>query len=266
MPDQTASPVSLRCLDLAFAYGAGPRVLDGVSLGVESGKLLVVAGPNGCGKSTLLSLLLGFARPLRGQVELEGRPLSQFAPVEVARIVAAVPQSEVPALALTGLEMALLGRTPHRQGFLPVLASQDIPAAERALERAGASAFAHRLLGTLSGGERQLVRIARALAQEPQILLLDEPSSSLDLAHQQNIFRLLRSLAHDEGLAVLTVSHDLNLAATYADQMALMAKGRVHSTGAPDEVMREGLLREVFGADLWTGVSPEGHATVGLRR
>lgn len=266
MPERSPAPISLQCRELAFAYGNGPRVLDGVTLDLESGSLLVVAGPNGCGKSTLLSLLLGFAKPIAGEVKLEGRALSGYAPVEVARIVAAVPQSEVPALSLTGLEMVLLGRTPHRSGYLPVLDSRDIPAAERALERAGAAPFAGRMLGTLSGGERQLVRIARALAQEPRVLLLDEPSSSLDLGHQQNIFRLLRSLAHDEGMAVLTVSHDLNLAATYADRMALMAAGEVRATGTPDEVMREDLLREVFAADLWTATSPEGHAIVGIRR
>jgi len=261
----TTSPI-LRCHNVAFAYGNGPKVLDDVSLELQAGTLLVVAGPNGCGKSTLLSLLLGFARPMKGAIELKDAPLAQFPPGEVARVVAAVPQSEVPALSLTGREMALLGRTPHHRGFLPIHGEEDVPKAERALERAGALAFADRLLGTLSGGERQLVRIARALAQEPRVLLLDEPSSSLDLAHQQSIFRLLRSLVEEEGLAVLTVSHDLNLAATYADSMALMAKGRVHCVGAPDEVMREEILREVFGADLWTGVSPEGHATVGLRR
>jgi iron complex transport system ATP-binding protein len=257
----------IACRDVHFRYPGAPRpTLRGVGLALHGGELLVLAGPNGCGKSTLLSLLCGCREVAHGTVTLDGAPIAGRDPRAIARRIAALPQSELAVPYLTGFEMAMLGRTPHLGGVLRQPTAHDRAVAEEALRRAGAGAFRDRRLGELSGGERQLVLIARALAQEPAALLLDEPSSSLDLAHQQALFRLLRTLAERDGLGILAVTHDLNLAARYADRLAVLSEGAIVADGAPGEVLTEEMLRRVYGAEAWAMQGPDGRTTVGLLR
>lgn len=265
-PPNPDEPQLLETDGVGFRYaGARTDALRHVSLSVREGELVCLAGPNGCGKSTLLRLAAGALRPASGSLRVGGRSFAALDARARSRLIALLPQSELPVPWMTGLEMTMLGRLPHLQGLLAFESAHDVAVCRRALERADAAAFESRRLGTLSGGERQLVLIARALAQEPRFLLLDEPSASLDLAHQQRLFRLLRDLARNERLGILAVTHDLNLAALAADRLVLMADGAVQAAGTPAEVLQEATLARVFKADVWTSTSPSGQPCVGLR-
>lgn len=261
-----ATPAVLTADGLLFAWSEGKPLLEDVSLSLRAGELLAVVGPNGCGKTTLLSLLLGYRKAQRGTVRLDGRNVSSLSPKEIARQMAALPQSEVAAPALTAREMVRLGRTAHWRGLLGMAGPQDEEIVSASLARCGMAGFAERRIGMLSGGERQLVLVARALAQQPRVLLLDEPSSALDLGHQQELFRLLRRLVEEDGLSVLAVTHDLNLAALYADRVAILWQGRIQAMGAPVEVLTAERLRSVYGAQLDVCTSPDGRPMVMLER
>jgi iron complex transport system ATP-binding protein len=238
----------LELRDVAFAYGARP-VLDGVSLGLRPGRVVGLLGPNGAGKSTLVRLAAGLLRPSRGVVLLEGRDVGTWSRREVARRVALLPQDGALPPAFTGWEIALMGRTPHL-GWLAAEGPADLAAVERALALADAAAFAERRVGELSGGERQRLFLARALAQEPAVLLLDEPTVHLDLGHQLAMLELVVELARTRGLAVLAVYHDLNLAAQSCDELLLLDQGRVAAHGLPDEVLRSPVVAEVYGVGV----------------
>lgn len=241
----------LRAESISFRYPRAPRAaVERVSLALRAGETLAVAGPNGCGKSTLLSLLAGFRKPAEGHVALLGRDLGTISPREAARMLAVLPQMEVAQPRLTAMQMVLLGRLPHLRGPLAFESAEDLRIARESLEAVGMESFAERRLGTLSGGERQLVLAARALAQRPRVLLLDEPTASLDLGHQQRLLRVLRRLAEERSLAVLFVTHDLNLAARFADRIMLLRDGRTHAEGAPAEVLREEVLGPLYDAEL----------------
>ena len=231
--------------DLDFAYPGGPRVLAGLSLMVQRGRFVSLLGPNGSGKTTLLRILLGLLRPSAGEVRLAGIPLADYPAGALARRVAYVPQETFTVLAFTVLETVLMGRSPHT-GLLGFETAGDWYAAREALRLTDTERFAARNLEELSGGERQRVIIARALAQEPDLVLLDEPTSFLDIKHQHAIYRLLRRLVDERGMTVLCVSHDLNLAGAYADEAVLMAGGRVTSAGKPGDVFRPELLDAVY--------------------
>lgn len=255
-----------RIENLAFGYPDTGPVLTGVNLSVAAGEFLGIVGPNGAGKSTLLALMSGYLRPGAGRVELFGRPLGGWKRRDLARKVAVVPQSEVWSFPFRVSEVVLMGRTPYLGGVLALEGPEDIAAAQRALDAVGLADLACRPLDHLSGGERQMVLVARALAQEPELLLLDEPTASLDLAHQQEIFRLLTRLNSERGLTTVVVTHDLNLAALYCDRLVVLHQGRVAAEGSPAEILQASLLSAVYAAELWAGASPAGAPIVGLER
>lgn len=224
--------------------GAERPALDGVDFTVPYGELYAVLGPNGSGKSTLMRALLGIVRPERGEARVEGRAAGSWNRRELARAVGAVSQMEAIAFPLTVRELVAMGRYPHL-GPLRAETDADRSAVSSALERCDAAALKDRRVTTLSGGEFQRVRIARALAQEPAALALDEPTASLDIHHEMSILQLLRAAA-DGGTTVLLITHHLDLAARFADRMLLLDAGRVAAEGTPGEVMRTDVLSRVY--------------------
>jgi iron complex transport system ATP-binding protein len=233
---------------VSFAY-AGARVLEGIDLDVRPGERLAILGPNGAGKSTVLRLLAGTLAPDAGQVFLDGAVLASLRGADRARRVAFVPQETRVAFDFTVLEIVLMGRSP-RLGLLGIEGAKDLEIARQALAFTDAEALAERPISQLSSGERQRVLLARALAQEPDTILLDEPTAFLDLGHQVRIHRLLAGLHRDRGTTVVFVSHDLNLAARYADRIVLLAGGRILQDGPPARVLTPEAVRAAFGVDV----------------
>jgi iron complex transport system ATP-binding protein len=237
--------MSWSCDGLRFEYrGAARAAIDDVSIDIEAGACTAVLGPNGSGKSTLLRLLLGTLEPDAGEISFAGRRVRDWPRTEIARTVGVVPQSEEMPFPLTVREMVAMGRYPHlgpwrREG------ARDRAAIDSALERCDVAHFAGRAIATLSGGERQRARIARALAQQPRALALDEPTIALDVRHEMAIFELLRALVA-EGVTVVVITHNLNLAARYADRLILLDAGRVAGSGGPADVIRPDLLESVY--------------------
>lgn len=234
--------------------------LDGVTLSVEAGTLCSVLGPNGSGKSTLMKVMLGVVEVERGQVEIEGRPLRDWSRLDLAQRVAGVSQQEPISFPISVRELVAMGRYPHL-GPLGIEGPDDRSAIDRALASCDVTAFEDRDVGTLSGGEFQRARIARALAQEPTALILDEPTASLDLRHQMAILELLRRSA-DEGLSVLLITHDLELAARFSDRIVLLAEGRVVADGSPKEVLEEERLTDVYGWPISVDEGPRGQLRI----
>jgi iron complex transport system ATP-binding protein len=239
----------LAATDIVFAYGRGAPVLSGLSLAVERGRLVNILGPNGSGKTTLLRILVGLLAPSTGEVRLRGVRLDDYPRGALARRVAYVPQDTHATLGFTVLETVLMGRSPHT-GALGFEASGDWLAAREAMRMTGTEPFAERCLDELSGGERQRVVIARALAQVPELILLDEPTAFLDIKHQHTIYGLLRRLVRERSLTVLCVSHDLSLAAAYADDLVLLDAGRVAASGRPEDVLRPEVLSPVYDTPI----------------
>ena len=231
---------------LRFAYGRGPEAVRGATLAVERGRLSAVIGANGSGKSTLVRLLCGLLKPMAGEVFFGGVPLASLAPKERARRIAYVPQTVSTVFPFTALEVVLTGRSPHTTRFR-FETEDDLRAARAALEAVDAWHLAARPVTELSGGERQMVSLARALAQGPECLLLDEPSAALDLKHRTALVRHLRRLRDEEGMTALVITHDLMLVDPYFDRVFAMRDGAVAASGAPDDVLREELLAEVYG-------------------
>jgi iron complex transport system ATP-binding protein len=235
----------LRALDLHFSYPDRP-VLSGVSLGLAPGEVLAVLGPNGAGKSTLLRCLAGTLTPL-GRVELAGRALADIPPAERARLLAFVPQHIPPRLPLTVFETVLMGRRPYLS-WRP--RPEDLEAVWEALGLLGLTSLAGREFGEISGGQRQKVALARALAQHSRVLVMDEPTSSLDLKHQMEVMALLCALAEEHDTGVVLAVHDLNLAARFAHRALLMHRGTVFADGPPEAVLTEDSIRTVYGVDV----------------
>lgn len=238
--------------------GLNEPALDGVSLEVPSGSFYAILGPNGSGKSTLMKVILGASPPVIGTASLDGRPVEVWDRRERARAVGAVPQNEAIAFPLTTREMVAMGRYPHLTA-LSGESDADRSAIAAALAACDVGQLANRDVTTLSGGEFQRVRIARAFAQEPRALMLDEPTASLDVRHEMEILELLRSSA-DGGMTVVLITHGLDTAARFADRMLLLSRGRVAAEGTPAEVMREDVLEEVYGWPLSVHVDPESGA------
>ena len=237
---------------LVFGYGREP-VLRDVSLAVGPGELIGVIGPNGGGKTTLVRLMSGVARPQAGTVSLGGQPLATLRRRAVARRIAVVPQDPHVDFPFTVLEVVLMGRAPHAAGPFALPDARDVALARAAMHRLDVAGVEHRSLEQLSGGERQRVLLARALVQEPEVLLLDEPTTHLDLRHQVGIYDVVRGLAREHGLAVVSVLHDLNLAALYCDRLVLLAGGRVAREGPPTDVLTVDVLTSAYGTPVFVG-------------
>jgi iron complex transport system ATP-binding protein len=233
--------------DLRFAYGERqPEVVRGASLRVERGRLSAVVGANGSGKSTLIRLLAGLLKPTAGEVTLGGVPLARVEPRARARRVAYVPQSVSTVFPFTALEVVLTGRSPHSSRFR-FETGRDLDAARAALAAVDAAHLEARPVTELSGGERQLVALARALAQEPECLLLDEPSAALDLKHRAGLIRHLRRLRDEQGMTALVVTHDLLLLDPAFDRVYAVRLGRVEAEGTPTDVLRDEVLADIYG-------------------
>jgi iron complex transport system ATP-binding protein len=230
---------------LVFEYPGPLRALDGVDLEIREGELTVVIGPNGSGKSTLLRLLLGLLAPESGVVAFRGRSPLEWPRRALAREVGVVTQHEELAFPVTVRELVAMGRYPHT-GPWRAESGADRAAIDRALVRCEVAELAERPIATLSGGERQRARLARALAAEPATLVLDEPTASLDIAHEMAMFELLRGLANHDGVTVLLVTHALNLAARYADRLTLLDRGRVVASGEADGVLVRETIERVY--------------------
>jgi cobalamin transport system ATP-binding protein len=231
---------------LGFRYG-GRAVLDDVSVAVGAGEVVGVVGPNGAGKTTLVRLLAGVVAPHAGTVLLDGTPLAGRPRRALARAVAMVPQDPRVEFPFTALEVVLMGRAPYLAG-LGFARAPDVALARAALARLGLAGLEERTLDALSGGERQRVFLARALVQEPRVLLLDEPTTHLDLRHQATILAVVRARVRAKGLGAVAVLHDLNLAAMACDRLVLLAGGRVVAAGTADEVLTAERLAAAFGA------------------
>lgn len=232
-----------------------------MAFAVEPGAFLGIIGPNGSGKTTLLKVMNGLLRPQAGEVRLCGRSLEGMRRRDVAGVIAVVPQEGAVPLTFSVEEMVLMGRTPHlgRFGFE---GKADFRIAREAMDRTGVLDLARRPYDALSGGERQRVLIARALAQEPRLILLDEPTAHLDIRHQAGIFDLMKDLNRRRGLTVVAVTHDINLAALYSDEVLLLADGRLHGAGPPGAVVTEANIRRVYR----TAVHVDFHPETGLPR
>lgn len=220
----------------------GRTILHPVSFDLAPGRVLGVVGPNGAGKSTLLRLLYRYQRPSAGQIRIDGLNIWSVPAREVARTVAAVLQEQPTDFALTVREIVALGRTPHRRGFGGASGAQEAQIIDGALARLGLDGFADRHLGTLSGGERQRVMVARALAQEPRLLVLDEPTNHLDIRHQLEVLALIRELP----LTIVASLHDLNMAAEVCDDVLLLQDGQMRGFGTPQTVFTERAVSAAF--------------------
>ena len=233
----------LKIQNLSVSYG--PRqILHDISLNVQSGEVLALIGPNGAGKSTLIRAASGVI-PYTGHVRTNGVDFASLSPIQRAKYIATVPQAISLPPAFTVWETVLFGRTPYL-GFLGQPSKNDEEIAHQALERINALPLVDRRVGELSGGEQQRVLLARALCQTTPVLLLDEPTAHLDLQYQVSLLELVRDLAHRDNLAVLVALHDLNLAAHYADRIALMVAGNIKAIGSAKEVLQPELIQEAY--------------------
>ncbi|MFF3668860.1 ABC transporter ATP-binding protein [Microtetraspora malaysiensis] len=235
----------LEAVDIRLGYG-DRVIVDGLDLGIEGGTITTIIGPNGCGKSTLLRALGRLIKPLGGQVLLDGKRIDRMPSREVARLLGVLPQAPAAPEGLTVADLVARGRHPH-QTWYRQWSPDDESAVAEALERTGLLDLADRPLDELSGGQRQRAWISMALAQGTGLLLLDEPTTFLDLAHQIEVLELVDQLHAQAGKTVVMVLHDLNLAARYADRLVAMRDGRVVAAGPPADVLTEELLAEVFG-------------------
>jgi len=240
---------------LSVAYGAR-QVLHDVSLSVQAGEVLALIGPNGSGKSTLIRAVSGVVPIESGNVQVDGRALADLSTMERARYLAVVPQARNVPPAFSVYETILLGRTPYL-GWLGRAGEHDHERVRYALEHTQLTPLAERMVGELSGGEQQLVLLGRALAQDTPVLLLDEPTTHLDLQHQERLIHLVRELALGRHLAVLMVLHDLNLASLYADRVSLLVEGEIQGTGTPSDVLTEATLSRVYHVPVHVIPHPE---------
>jgi iron complex transport system ATP-binding protein len=256
----------LECEDVGFAYPGGPGAfaIRGLSFDVKAGETFGVIGPNGSGKTTLVRLVSKVLQPSAGRIRLDGADVSRLSSAAVARQVAVVPQDVPRGFPHTVEELVLMGRYPRAPGRF-FESAEDRAAARRAMDAVGVTPFRGAPLDRLSGGERQRVILARALAQEPRLLVLDEPTAHLDLRHQVECASLLRRLSREAGLTVLLVSHDLSFAAELSDRLLLLAAGAAARVGSPDAVIDEGVLESAYGCRVLVDKHPiSGRPTVHL--
>ncbi len=230
-------------------------VLQEISFRVRKGDFIGVIGPNGSGKSTLLKLLDRLLIPQRGEILFERRSLNKMSRSDIARKIAVVAQEIHPAFPFRVIEMVLMGRSPYL-GHLMFESQKDLEIARRAMAWTEILPLADRAIDELSGGERKRVFIARALAQEPEVILLDEPTANLDIHHQAEFLDLILSLNRDKGLTIFMASHDLNLASEYCDRLILLQNGRIYTMGAPQEVITRENIESVYGCEVWVDQNP----------
>lgn len=243
------SPLAVSIADLHFRYdGRAAALFENLALEIPPGSITAVLGPNGAGKSTLLHLILGWLTPARGDILLGGRPRHSYSRREVGKLVGLVAQEEPIPFNFTVQEYVLLGRAPHLD-LLATPRPTDIAIARQALARVGAADMAARSIQTLSGGERQLVLLARVIAQSPRILLLDEPTAHLDLGNKERVLRLVRELVA-EGVTALFTTHEPDLAAALADFVVLVRGGRVIAAGRLDDVFTAEHLSQTYGVPV----------------
>jgi len=245
---------SLHTQGLHIGYGGVPIVED-LNLQVPDGRLTALVGANGSGKSTILKAMSRILKPSGGQVLLDGKSIDRHSTRDVARRLAILPQQPASPEGLTVEELVAFGRFPHQRGF-GTLNADDKRAIRRALSVTGMESFADRPVDQLSGGQRQRAWIAMAIAQETELLFLDEPTTFLDMAHQLEVLQLLRRLNREEGRTIVMVVHDLNHASLYADHVVAIQGGRIVAQGAPADVITQRMLREVFGVDAEIVVDP----------
>jgi iron complex transport system ATP-binding protein len=232
-------------------------ILDNVSIDVSPGEFFVIIGPNGAGKTSLLKVLSGLQKAQQGSVIIKGKNLSDYTRRNLSKILAIVPQQIEVAFPFTVAETVIMGRTPHL-GILGMEDKNDFHIAEEAMAFTEVSHLADRKLFQLSGGELQRVIIARAICQQPEIILLDEPTTALDPAHQLKIMDLMEKFRREHGTTIIMVSHDLNLASMYGDRLLLLKEGSEVKTGSPKNVLIKTLLEESYGCQMQVDESPVG--------
>ena len=242
--------------NLSHSFGED-LVLRNVSFQVPKRDFFIIIGPNGSGKTTLMKILSGILKPRNGELKILNRSIDQYHRKALARTIAFVPQMTFADFPFTVNEIVLMGRSPYL-GMLGLEVENDLEIANQAITFTGLEDLAHRKLDQLSGGEQQRVFIARAICQEPDIILLDEPTASLDLAYQVRIMDLMEQLKNEKGITVVMVSHDVNLAAMYADHLLLLHNGQVMCQGLPDEVITFQNLETAYGCTLLVDESPLG--------
>jgi len=245
--------------NIDFAYSKTTSrdelVLSDVSLHVAKGEWTSILGPNGCGKTTLLKCILGLERPSAGSVKIIDTFVAKAGASQIAQIAAFVPQTTEVPFDFSVFEMVLMGRIARKKGIFGFETCDDREAAKKAIESCDLKKLSSRNFHELSGGEKQRVVIARALAQEPKVLLLDEPTAFLDIGHQQEILELLKSLNKERGLTILSVMHDINLALVWCDKIALMQNGKICAHGRPEETVTYASLKSVFGTEVYVGIN-----------
>jgi len=246
--------LDLRLKKVSLGYG-GQLVLKGIELEAKPGEILGVIGPNGCGKSTLIRGISRIITPSSGRIFIDGQNIDGMSRSNLARMVAVVPQNPLLPESLTAFELVLMGRTPHL-GRFSYEGEKDVAIVQRAMEVTQTIAFARRRLKELSGGERQRLVIARALAQEPKVMLLDEPTAYLDINYQVEILDLVSQLCRQQGLIVVATLHDLNLASQYCDQLVMLHGGKIYSRGSPGAVINKQAIKEVYGAEVYVYPHP----------
>lgn len=239
----------------ATVLAGGRAILADADLTVQAGEVTAVIGRNGSGKSTLIRLAAGIRRPDRGQALCVGTPIHRMAPRRFARLVAHLPQTLPPAPGMTVRDLAAFGRYPHH-GALGRRTAEDAAAIAAALAGTGLDTLAGREVDGLSGGERQRAWLAMALAQDARVLLLDEPTAALDVAHQVDVLTLVRRLARDRGLAVVMVLHDVDMAARFADRILALDAGRIVARGGAADILRPEVLRRIYGLELGVMAHP----------
>ena len=249
--------LKLRLENVSLGYGKR-RVLHNISFQASPGEMLGIIGPNGSGKSTLIRGMTRLISPSAGQIFLDGRDVADISRSELARMMAVVPQNPSLPELFTAFEVVLMGRTPHLKLFRYETAD-DLLIVTKAMEVTKTLHLADRRIGELSGGERQRLTIARALAQEPTVMLLDEPTAHLDINYQIETFDLARRLCLEQNLIVVTALHDLNLAAQFCDQLILLNKGEIHCHGSPEAVINSQTIMEVYGAEVYVYPHPLNH-------
>ena len=262
----SAAAGRLTASDLAFRYAhQAEPVFQGLSLDIEPGQFVGLIGPNGTGKSTLLRLLAGLRPPEAGQVSLDGRPLSGFSRPELARRIAFVPQDVRLWLPFTCREVVAMGRFARQKGWGLRESSADAEIIERCLAETQTDHLAGRRITDISGGEAQRVRIAQALAQQTDILILDEPTAHLDIRHQVGLMELAVRLSR-RGLTVIAALHDLDMTAMYCSRIAILSQGRLAGWGAPQEVLTPEAIKDAFGVDAAVRRDERGYTRVALDR